>query len=132
MNCFLASAELLDGFVGEVAEQRKIEIVLGLEGAGIDGSALMPGWRRRACRNLFLRRRNSTLRWFNLNVGFGIEEEEDALAGEVLQRDGFVFVGFQAKGGSFGADFEHVEFLALDIGSLTGIASGRLLRQEPE
>ena len=35
---FLPGAELLDGFVGEVAEQRKIEIVLGLEGGlGIDG-----------------------------------------------------------------------------------------------
>jgi len=34
----LPGAELLDGFVGEVAEQRKIEIVLGLEGGlGIDG-----------------------------------------------------------------------------------------------
>jgi hypothetical protein len=38
-------------------------------------------------------------------VGFGVEEEEDALAGEVFESDDFVFVGFQAEGGGFGADF---------------------------
>jgi hypothetical protein len=35
---FLPGAELLDGLVGGVAEQREIEILLGLEGGlGIDG-----------------------------------------------------------------------------------------------
>ena len=40
-------------------------------------------------------------------VGFGVEEEEDLLAGEVIQRDVFAFVGFEAEGGGFGAKFEH-------------------------
>jgi hypothetical protein len=41
------------------------------------------------------------------SVGFGVEEEEDALAGEVLKRDGLAVVGWEAKGGGFGANFEH-------------------------
>jgi len=40
-------------------------------------------------------------------VGLGVEEEEDALASEVIQRDVFAFVGFEAEGGGFGAKFEH-------------------------
>jgi hypothetical protein len=40
-------------------------------------------------------------------VCFGVEEEEDALASEVFERDVFAFVGFEAEGGSFGAKFEH-------------------------
>ena len=40
-------------------------------------------------------------------VCFGVEEEEDALASEVIQRDVFAFVGFEAEGGGFGAYFEH-------------------------
>jgi hypothetical protein len=40
-------------------------------------------------------------------VGFRVEEEEDALACEVFERDLFAFVGFEAEGGSFGAKFEH-------------------------
>jgi hypothetical protein len=41
------------------------------------------------------------------SAGFGEEKEEDALAGEVLQRDFLAFVGFEAKGGGFVAYFEH-------------------------
>jgi hypothetical protein len=40
-------------------------------------------------------------------VGFGIEEEEDALASEVFERDVFAFVGFEAEVGGFDAQFEH-------------------------
>jgi hypothetical protein len=38
-------------------------------------------------------------------AGFRIEEEEDLLAGEVLEGDGLAVVGLKAKSGGFGADF---------------------------
>jgi hypothetical protein len=38
-------------------------------------------------------------------AGFGVEEEQDLLAGEVLERDVFAFVGLEVKGGGFGANF---------------------------
>jgi len=41
------------------------------------------------------------------SAGFGEEEEKDPLAGEVLERDFLAFVGFEAKGGGFGTNFEH-------------------------
>jgi hypothetical protein len=41
------------------------------------------------------------------SAGFGKEKEDDTLAGEVLEGDFFAFVGFEAKGGGFGAYFEH-------------------------
>jgi hypothetical protein len=37
-------------------------------------------------------------------AGFGVEEEEDGLAGEVFERDGLAVVGLEAKGGGFGTD----------------------------
>jgi hypothetical protein len=44
-------------------------------------------------------------------VGFGVEKEKDALAGEVFERKFFALVGLEAEGRGFGADFEHGEFL---------------------
>jgi hypothetical protein len=44
-------------------------------------------------------------------AGFGVEEEKDALAGKVFEREFFAFVGLEAEGGGFGADFEHGKFL---------------------
>ena len=41
------------------------------------------------------------------SVGLRVEEEKDTLAGEVLERDFFAFVGSEPEGGGFGADFEH-------------------------
>jgi hypothetical protein len=41
-------------------------------------------------------------------AGFGKEKDEDALPGEVFEGDFFAFVGFEAKGGGFGAYFEHL------------------------
>jgi hypothetical protein len=38
-------------------------------------------------------------------AGFGVEEEQDLLAGEVLERDVFALVGLEVKGGCFGANF---------------------------
>jgi hypothetical protein len=44
-------------------------------------------------------------------VGFGVEEKEDALTGEVFQGDVAAIVGLEAEGGGFGANFEHRENL---------------------
>jgi hypothetical protein len=103
---FLPGAEFLDGFVGGIAEQGEIEILLGLEGGlGIDGIGAHAEDGDAVLVELFFcvaklgRFDGSTG-----SVGFGVEEEEDALTGEVFERDGFVFVGFQAEGGGFGAD----------------------------
>ena len=124
---FLPGAKFLDGFVGGIAEQREIEIVLGFEGGlsfdGIgahaeDGDAVL-------VEILFCVTKLGRFDGSTGSVGFGVEEEEDALAREVFQRDGLVFVGFQAEGGGFGADLEHLNFLVMDVCSLTGIEIGR-------
>ena len=41
------------------------------------------------------------------SVGFGEEKKQDALALEVFERDGFVFVRLEAERGSFVAGLEH-------------------------
>ena len=105
----MPGAELLDGFVGEVAEQRKIEIVLGLEGGlGIDriGAHAEDG-DAELVELFFCVAKLGRLDRSTGSTGFGVEEEEDALAGEVLERDFFAFVGQLAEGGGFGAYFEH-------------------------
>ena len=124
---FLPGTKFLDGFVGGIAEQREIEIVLGLEGGlGFDGIGAHAEDGDAVLVEIFfcvtkLGRFNGSTG----SVGFGVEEEEDALAREVFQRDGLVFVGFQAEGGGFGADLEHLNFLVMDVCSLTGIEIGR-------
>jgi hypothetical protein len=49
------------------------------------------------------------------SVGFRVEEENDAVAGEVFERDWFAFVRWEAEGGGFGAYFEHWSFLRGDF-----------------
>ena len=49
------------------------------------------------------------------SAGFGKEKEEDTLAGEVLERDFQALVGIEAKGGGFGAYFEHQNSFALTL-----------------
>jgi hypothetical protein len=44
-------------------------------------------------------------------VGFGVEEEEDAVADEVGEREDCSVVGLQGEVGGFGADLEHGNFL---------------------
>jgi hypothetical protein len=39
------------------------------------------------------------------SVGFGVEEEENAVALEIGQGDKGVFVGFETEAGGFGAEF---------------------------
>jgi hypothetical protein len=63
-------------------------------------------------------------------VGFGKEKEEDALALEIYERDIFTFVGFEMKGGGFGAWFQHgspfvKNALVLDLSLDRKAASGR-------
>ena len=102
----MPGAELLDGFVGGIAEQKEIEILLGLEGGlGIDGiGAHAEDGDAELVEVIFCVAKLGRFNGSTGGVGFGIEKEEDALAGEVFQRDGLVLVGFQVEGGSFGAD----------------------------
>jgi hypothetical protein len=106
---FLPGAELLDGLVGWIAEQGEIELLLFLEGGlGFDGIGAHAEDGDAELVEIFLcvtklgRFYRSTG-----GVGFGVEEEEDALASEVFERDVFAFVGFEAEGGGFGTKFEH-------------------------
>ncbi len=92
---FLPGAEFLDGFVGGVAEQREIEILLGLEGGlGFDGiGAHAEDGDAEIVEFLFCVTKLGRFDGSTGGAGFGVEEEEDALAGEVLERDVFAFVG---------------------------------------
>jgi hypothetical protein len=102
---FLPGAELLNSFVGRVTEQGEIEFVFLFEGSesfdGIgaqaeDGDAeLVEFFFCVAKLGRFYRSTGS--------VGFGVEEEEDALAGEVFERDFSAFVGLKTEGRDFGA-----------------------------
>jgi hypothetical protein len=105
----LPGAEGFDGFVIGVAEQGESEILLGLEGGlGFDGigAHAEDGYTEfvefSLCVTKLGRFDGSTG-----SVGFGVEEEEDRLALEVLQRDFFAFVGWETEGGGFVADFQH-------------------------
>ena len=106
---FLPGAELLDGFVSGIAEQWEIEFLLGFKrGLGFDGIGAHAKDGDAELVEVFLcvaklgRFDGSTG-----GIGFGVEKEEDAPAGEVFERDFLAFVGFEAEGGGFGADFEH-------------------------
>jgi hypothetical protein len=127
----LPSTEFGNEFVSGVAEQREIEILFLFEGGlGFDGiGAEAEDGDVELVEIFFCVAKLGRFDRSTGSVGFGVEEEEDALAGEVFERDFFAFVGLEAKGGGFSADFEHGKFLASDIGSLTGIGSGGPLRR---
>ena len=102
---FLPGAEFFDGFVIGIAEERKIELLLLLErGLGFDGIGAHSEDRHTVFVEVLLcvtklgRFDGSTG-----GVGFGVEEEEDAAALEVFQRDFFAFVCLQAEVGGFSA-----------------------------
>jgi hypothetical protein len=104
---FLPGAEFLDGLVGGVAKQREIEILLGFEGGlGFDGiGAHAEDGDTEFVEIFFCVAKLGRFDGSTGSVGFGVEEEEDALAGEVGEGDGFAFVGFQGEVGGFGAWF---------------------------
>ena len=83
---FLPGAELLNGFVGGVAEEREIEILLGLEGGlGFDGiGAHAKNGDAVFVEIFFCVAKLGRFDGSTGSVGFGVEEEEDALAGEVF------------------------------------------------
>jgi hypothetical protein len=103
---FLPGAKFFDGLVGRIAEQGKVEFFIFLErGLGFDGI----GAHAEDC--------NVELVEFFLcvtklgrfdgstgGVGFGVEEEEDALALEIIQGDKCVIIRFETETGSFGTD----------------------------
>jgi len=105
----LPGAEFLDGLVGWVAEQGKVEFVFFLEGGerfdcvgahAEDGDAEL-------VEIFFCVTKLGRFDGSTGSAGFGEEKEEDALAREVFERDFFAFVGLEAEGGGFGAYSEH-------------------------
>jgi hypothetical protein len=104
---FLPGAEFPDGFVGGVAEQGEIQILFGLErGLGFDGvGAQTENGDAELVEVFFCVAKLGRFDGSTGGVGFGIKEEKDLLAGEVLEREFCAFVGFQAEGWGFGARF---------------------------
>jgi hypothetical protein len=109
---FLPGAEFGDEFVSGVGEQGEIEILLGPEGGlGFDGiGAEAEDGHVEHVEIFFCVTKLGRFDGSTGRIGFGVEEEEDALAGEVGEGDGFAFVGFQGEAGGFGAWFEHSGF----------------------
>ena len=105
---FLPGAEFGDEFVSGIAEQGEIEILLGLEGGlGFDGiGAEAEDGDVQFVEVFFCVAKLGRFDGSTGGVGFRVEEEEDALAGEVGEGEGFAFVGFQGEAGGFGAYFE--------------------------
>jgi len=104
---FLPGAEFCDGLVSGIGEQGKIDLVLGLErGLGFDGIGAHAEDSHTVLVELVLcvtklgRFDGSTG-----GVGFGVEEEEDAVALEISQGDKRVIVGFETEAGGFAAGF---------------------------
>ena len=92
---FLPDAEFLDGFVGRVAEQGEIEILLGLEGGlGFDGvGAHAEDGDAVLVEGLFCVAKLGRFNRSTGGVGFGVEEEEDAAASEVFEGELLALVG---------------------------------------
>ena len=102
----LPGTKFLDGFVSGVAEQGEIEILFGLErGLGFDrvGAEAKDG-DAKLVEVFFCVAKLGRFDGSTGSVGLGIEEKEDALAGEVFEREFGAVVGLQAEGGGFGAD----------------------------
>jgi len=104
---FLPGAKFCDGLVSRVAEQRKIEIVLGLEsGLGFDGiRAHAEDGHTMLVELVLCVTKLGRFDGSTGGVGFGVEEEEDAVALEISQGDKCVVVGFETEAGGFGAGF---------------------------
>lgn len=103
-----------DGLVVGIAEQRKIEFVFGFEdGLGFDrvGAHAEDG-HFELVELLFCVAKLGRFDDSTRSAGFGEKKEEDALALEVLERDGFVFVGLQTERGGFVGGLEHGDEVA--------------------
>ena len=105
----LPGAVGFDGFVIGIAEQREIEFVFGFEdglGFNVVGAGAKDGYFE-FVKLLFCVAKLGRLDDSTGSVGFGEEKKQDALALEVLERDGFVFVGLQTERRGFVAGLEH-------------------------
>jgi hypothetical protein len=99
----------LQHFVSGIAEQREIQLLLGFK-AGQDLFLVRAGAQYGHAGFFKLRFCVAKLGRFSGStgcVGFREEKEEDAVALKVLERNEFLFVGFQDEVGSFGAWFQH-------------------------
>jgi len=105
----LPGAVGFDGFVVGITEQGEIEFELCLEqGLRFDGvGARAEDGHFEFVELFFCVAKLGRLDDSTGGVGFGEEKEEEALALEVLEGDGFVFVGLQAERGGFVAGLEH-------------------------
>jgi len=107
-----------DGFVVGIAQQREIELVLGLErGLGSDGiSAHAEDGDLALIELLFCVTKLGRFDGSTGSVGFRKEEEQDAPALKVFQRDAFVFVGLEPEARGFVAGLEHEKFPFTSVG----------------
>jgi len=105
-----------DSFVIGIAQQGKVELVLGLEGRlSFDGiRAHAEDGDLALIKLLFCVTKLGRFDGSTGSVGFRKEEEQDAPALEVFQRDVFAFVGWEPEAGGFVVEFEHEKFLELD------------------
>jgi hypothetical protein len=105
----LPRAKLLNGSVRRIAEKREIEILLGLEGGlGFNGiGAEAQDGDVKFVEFLFCVTKLGRFNRSTGSVGFRIEEDQDALTGEILEGKNGAVVGGKTEGGSFDAGFEH-------------------------
>lgn len=118
----LPSTEGFDGFVIRVAEQREIELVLGLEGSlrfhGIGAHAENRDFE--LIELLLCVTKLGRLDGSTGSIGFGIEEKKDTLALEVLERDGGAVLGEEAEGRGSVARLEHgIDFRSTHLDSVS-------------
>ena len=105
----LPGAVGFDAFVVGIAEQRKVELALGFEqGLRPDGiSAHAKDGDTQPVELRFCVTKLGRFDGSTGSVGFGKEEQQNAAALEVLQGKLFPFIGWKAKVGGCGANFEH-------------------------
>jgi hypothetical protein len=98
-----------DGLVAGIAEQRKIEPIFGLEqGLRLDGiGAHAQDGHVELFELLFCVAKLGRFDDSTGSVGFGEEEQQNALPGEVFERDRVVFVRLQAERRCLVAGIEH-------------------------
>ena len=98
-----------DGLVAGIAKQREIESIFGLEqGLCFDGvGAHAQDGHLELVELFFCVAKLGRFDDSTGSVGFGEEEQQNALPFEVLERDRFVFVRWEPEGRSFVAGLEH-------------------------